>query len=244
MAKIRGLQKETTAMTILLYDLVGADPSRPFSPHCWKAKMALAHKGLPFRAVPTRFLDVPDVEGGVSKTVPVIRDGERVVADSFEIALYLEKTYPARTTLFGGEGGEAMARFIERWTQLTLHPYLGMASVMDLHDMQDAQNRVYFRENRETVRYKRPLEEAAATRDPGLAGFRASLEPLRSMLTFQPWIGGQSPLFADYIVFGALQWMRIGSPFAYLADDDPVREWFGRCLELHDALGGKSPAAA
>jgi hypothetical protein len=49
-------------MTILLYDLVGADAERPFSPHCWKAKMALAHKGLDFRAVPTPFLEVPKVE--------------------------------------------------------------------------------------------------------------------------------------------------------------------------------------
>lgn len=32
-------------MTILLYDLVGRDATRPFSPQCWKIVMALAHKG-------------------------------------------------------------------------------------------------------------------------------------------------------------------------------------------------------
>ena len=74
-------------MTILLYDLVGADPRRPFSPHCWKVAMALAHKGLDFRSVPTPFTAVPTVEGGASKTAPVIRDGEKTVADSFDIAL-------------------------------------------------------------------------------------------------------------------------------------------------------------
>ncbi len=68
-------------MTILLYELVGSDPSRPFSPHCWKTAMALAHKGLAFECVPTRFLEVPEVEGGASKIVPVIRDGDKVVAD-------------------------------------------------------------------------------------------------------------------------------------------------------------------
>ena len=102
-------------MTILLYDLVGADPARPFSPHCWKVAMALAHKGLAFDSVPTPFTAVPDVEGGVSKTVPVIRDGGAVVADSFAIAEYLEETYPDRPSLFGGPGGMAMARFVERW---------------------------------------------------------------------------------------------------------------------------------
>ena len=51
-------------MTILLYDLVGRDTTRPFSPHCWKVAMALAHKGLAISTAPTRFLEVPEVEGG------------------------------------------------------------------------------------------------------------------------------------------------------------------------------------
>jgi glutathione S-transferase len=76
-------------MSILLYDLVGRDPARPYSPHCWKAAMALSHKGLAFESVPTTFLQVPDIEGGLSKSVPVIRDGDNVVSDSFAIAFYL-----------------------------------------------------------------------------------------------------------------------------------------------------------
>src|SRR4029079_15212540 len=119
-------------MTILLYELVGADAARPYSPHCWKTAMSLAHKGLDFKSVPTRFLDVPKVEGGVSKTVPVIRDGDHVVADSFAIALYLDETYPERPTLFAGDGGKAMARFIERWSQLTIHPYVTTAALLDI----------------------------------------------------------------------------------------------------------------
>jgi glutathione S-transferase len=84
----------------------------------------------------------------------------------------------------------------------------------------------------------------AAGRDAGLAGFRASLEPLRSMLTYQRWIGGEGPLFSDYIVFGALQWVRVMSPYQVVAEDDPVAEWFGRCLDLHDGLGRSVAAAA
>jgi len=230
-------------MTISLYDLVGADAERPFSPHCWKAKMALAHKGLDFRPVPTRFLDVPKVEGGVSKTVPVIRDGDRVVADSFAIALYLEDAYPKRQTLFGGDGGKAMARFVERWSQLTLHPYNTTAAVLDIHDGLGPLDKVYFRQSRES-RLGKPLEDVVAGRDAGLAAYRASLEPLRSMLGYQPFIGGQSPLFADYIVFGAFQWVRVTSTFALLVEGDPVAAWFERCLDLHGGIGRKVPAAA
>jgi len=231
-------------MTILLYDLVGADAGRPFSPHCWKIKMALAHKGLPFEAMPTRFLEVPSVEGGVSPTVPVIRDGDKVVADSFAIALYLEDAYPDRPTLFGGEGGKAMARLIERWTQLTLHPFLGAAALLDIHAMQDEPNRAYFRENRETKRYGKSLEAVAVGWEDRLPAFRASLEPLRSMLGYQPFIGGQGPLFADYIVFGALQWVRVTSAYQFVAADDPVAAWFERCLDVHGGLGRQVPAAA
>ena len=59
----------------------------------------------------------------------MIRDGDKVVADSFDIALYLDDAYPERPTLFCGDGGKAMARFIERWSQLTIHPYLGAAAL-------------------------------------------------------------------------------------------------------------------
>ncbi|TJW83556.1 MAG: glutathione S-transferase family protein [Mesorhizobium sp.] len=221
-------------MTILFYDLVGHDAHRPFSPHCWKTKMALAHKGLDATKVPTRFLEVPEVEGGVSKTVPVIRDGDRVVGDSFAIALYLEETYPERPTLFSGEGGKAMARFIERWSQLTIHPYVATVALTDLNGMQDEANAAYFRRSREE-RYGKRLEDVVANRDAGLAGFRASLEP---------FIGGASPLFADYIVFGALQWGRIASPYRLLEPDDSVAQWFERCLGLHDGIGRQVAAAA
>ncbi|TGQ46634.1 MULTISPECIES: glutathione S-transferase family protein [unclassified Mesorhizobium] len=229
-------------MTIVLYELVGRDAARPFSPHCWKTAMALAHKGLDISSVPTRFLEVPAVEGGVSKTVPVIRDGETVVADSFAIALYLDEAYPEGPTLFSGDGGKAMARFIERWSQLTIHPYVTTAALMDLLAMQDEANAAYFRTSREQ-RFGKRLEEVMAARDAGLAGFRASLEPLRSMLAWQPFIGGQSALFADYIVFGALQWARIASPYQLLDDNDVVAQWFERCLDLHGGLGRTVAAA-
>src|SRR5919108_1567349 len=230
-------------MAILLYDLVGAEPMRPFSPHCWKAKMALAHKGLDFETVPTPFLDVPKVEGGVSKTVPVIRDGDKVVSDSFAIALYLEDAYPNRPPLFGGEGGKAMARFIERWSQTILHPYKTQAAVAEIHGRLGPRDQVYFRESRERWLGK-TLEDVSAGRDAGLTTYRAALEPLRSMLKYQPFIGGLSPLFCDYIVFGAFQWVRITSTFRLLEPGDPVAEWFERCLDLHDGLGRRVPAAA
>jgi glutathione S-transferase len=77
-----------------------------------------------------------------------------------------------------------------------------------------------------------------------MEAFRDRYAPLRLMLKRQPFIGGETPLFADYIVFGALQWARTISPAQILADDDPVRAWFDRCLDLHGGVGRNMPAAA
>ena len=230
-------------MSIKLYDLVGKDHSRPFSPHCWKVTMALAHKGLPFESVPTAFTQVSSLEGGAAKTVPAIRDGETLVSDSFAIALYLEHTYPDRPTLFGGEGGEAMARFIERWALAVIHPFVATSALMDIHDRLAPADQAHFRRTRE-ARFNKPLEEVPVGRDERLESFRASLAPLRTMLADQPFIGGSTPLFCDYIVFGALQWARVISPYEFLAKDDPVSAWFERCLQLHEGLGASVPAAA
>lgn len=230
-------------MTVLLYDLVGADAARPFSPHCWKIAFALAHKGLAFERVPTPFVAVKTVEGGVCGTVPVIRDGDRVVGDSFSIALYLEEAYPDAPSLFAGEGGKAAARFVERWSQLVVHAFIGSAVLMDIHDMLAPPDRAHFRATREP-RFGKALEAVPANRDAGLEGFRASLEPLRSTLAFQPFLGGEGPLFADYIVAGAFQWARVVSSYPLLAEGDPVADWFERCLDLHGGLARAVAAAA
>jgi glutathione S-transferase len=222
-------------MTIVLYDLVGQDPKRPFSPHCWKAAMALAHKGLDWRSHPVRFTEVPFLEDGASKTVPLIRDGETLVADSFAIARYLDAAYPDAPSLFIGEAGEAHARFIERWSQTMLHPALSHIAILDIVKALDPEDAAYFRASREK-RFGRSLEDVAADAEAKTAELRRNLEPLRSMLAYQPFIGGEGPLFADYIVLGAFQWVRAVSGQVPLDDADPLHAWLDRCLDLHGGL--------
>ena len=230
-------------MTRTLYALCGADTGRHFSPHVWKVEMALRHKGLDFETVPTPFTKVPEIEGGATKTVPLLVDGERMISDSFAIAEYLEEAYPDAPSLFGGTGGKAAARFIERWSLGNVHAPLMPIILMDIHDGLAEEDRIYFRTSRE-ARFGKSLEEVAASRDAALEAYPARLEPLRQMLAFQPFLGGETPLFSDYIVFGGLQWARIVSATKLLPDDDPVSIWFERCLDLHDGAGRKVAAAA
>ena len=230
-------------MGLILYELCAADERRLFSPHCWKARMALAHKGLRFESRPVPFTRIKEIGGGFSPTVPVLDDGGRLVRDSWDIAIYLEDTYPNAPTLFGGQGGRAMAKFAESWALTSIHLALFPLIVKDIHDVIDPADKDYFRETREK-RIGATLEAAHKARDARLETFRQSLTPLRHMLKSQPWIGGQGPLFADYLVFGPLQWARVVSNYPILEADDPVREWFERCLDLHGGTGRAMPAAA
>lgn len=230
-------------MTIILHDLCGGNPERRFSPNCWKVRMSLAHKGLEFETRPTTFAEIKVIGNGFSRTVPIIEDGDRLVRDSFEIALYLEETYPERPSLFRGKGGESHARFVESWTITSLHALLIRIIVKDIHDQLDEADKPYFRESREK-RLGGQLEDIQAGRDARIVELRERLTPLRHMLGRQDFIGGATPLFADYIVFGALQWARVISPARLLADDDPVAAWFGRCLDLYDGMGRKMVPAA
>ena len=77
-------------MTITMYDLAGVEAERRFSPFCWRAKMALAQKGLAVETVPWRFTEMAKLPQPNVGRVPVIVDGARVVHDSTAIADYLE----------------------------------------------------------------------------------------------------------------------------------------------------------
>ena len=222
-----------------LYDLAGAEADRRFSPYCWRVRMALAHKGLEAETIPWRFTDKDVIAFSGQGLVPVLVDGARAVHDSWSIAQYLEECYPDRPSLFGGASGKALSLFHASWANGVLHPAMLKFVVLDIWKHVDAKDKAYFRESREK-RLGTSLEAAAAYRDNEVAGFRDSLLPLRLVLRGQPFLGGEKPLFADYVVFGSFQWCRCISDFKLLAADDPVYLWRGRMLDLFDGLAGKA----
>jgi glutathione S-transferase len=222
-------------MAIILYDLCGRDPELRFSPYCWRAKMALAHKNLAYTTVATPFTGIASVEDGASKTVPVINDEGRIIHDSFDIAVHLDEAYPDEPTLFDEEAAVAAARFLEAWAIVTLHPIIMRIIVKDIHDVLGPVDQAYFRPSRE-ARLGRSLEEHQTGADANAEALRAALEPARRTLARHEWLGGRAPRFADYIVFGSLMWLVTIHGGLPLLPDDGVRSWFERCLDLHDGL--------
>jgi glutathione S-transferase len=230
-------------MAIEMYDLAGADASLRFSPYCWRTRLALADKGLAVQTIPWRFTETDALAFSGQGRVPVIRDGDRVMADSWSIAEYLEDTYPDRPSLFGGATGRAHARFINAWADSVVLGAIARLIVRDVLDVVDPKDRGYFRESRE-ARFGMTLEAVQEGRDVRVAEFRALLTPARLVLGRQRWLGGESPTYADYILFGTLQWPRCASRFEVLAEDDPVAEWRERMLDLYDGMGRRAPRAA
>jgi glutathione S-transferase len=227
-------------MSLRLYDLAGADPNRRFSPYCWRIRLALAHKRLPVETIPWRFTEKAEIAPSGSKTVPVLVDGDRWIADSWAIANYLEDAYPDSPSLFGGAAARRLTRHYSSLADAlvsAIFPFIAL----DILERVANRDREYFRASREQ-RVGKTLEAFVANRDAGLAGFRASLAPLRTTLKTQPFFGGDEPLYADYALFGQFQWARCISPFALLEEGDPVKLWRDRLLDCFDGLARKAVA--
>jgi glutathione S-transferase len=227
-------------MTLKLFELVGTDQARPFSPFCWRTRMALAHKGLAAQTIPWCFTEKEAIAPHQSEKVPVLLDGETSVVDSWVIANYLEDKYRDRPSLFGGDGGRSVGRMLNWWGDVVVLGGIFPLIIADIPLGLKPVDAAYFRKTRE-ARFGRSLEEIMAGRDKAVEGFRKAIDPLRLTLKTQPYLGGETPNYADYIVFGPFQWARVVSPFKLLAADDPVHAWRGRLLDAFDGMARKSP---
>jgi len=220
-------------MTRLLYELAGADPAQRFSPYCWRTRLALAHKGLEAEGAPWRFTEKDKLAFSGQGLVPVLVDGDTVLSDSWRIAQWLEARHPDSPSLFGGNSGPV--QFLNAWADSVLHPALARLILLDIHDCLAPKDQAYFRQSREE-RFGISLEAVQAGRERDLPAFRRVLQPLRMVLREQPWLGGEGPAYADYILLGSLQWARCTSPFRLLAEDDPVFAWRARGFALFGGL--------
>ena len=205
--------------------------------------MSVAHKGLHYETIPTPFSKVATIEGGDSRKVPVIRDGDTIVEESFEIAKYLEKTHPDAPSLFNGSGGETLTLHIINWSQTQIHPAIVKLCLLDIYNCLAAEDQAFFRTTREKL-FGCTLEEFDARFPKSPDALNTVLMPLAMTLKKQPFIGGETPLFADYVVFGPLQWMRTTNGEQFLPSEGPVADWFNALLDMYGGMGRSAPVGA
>jgi glutathione S-transferase len=220
---------------LTLYELAGADPENRFSPHCWKIRFALTHKGIAARRIAWRFTEKEAIAFSGQPRVPVLVHDQRVITDSWNIALYLEETFADRPSLFGAPAAVPLALFMNSWADTTLMMTLLRVILLDVYACVDDRDRQYFRSSRE-ARLGMTLEEAAADQEKHVAEFRKALQPLRSVLARQEFLAGDQPAYADYCVLGMFMWARCTSEVALLEPSDLVFRWRDRLYQAFDGL--------
>ena len=226
---------------IALYELKGKNDRR-YSVFSWRARMALRHKGLDFETLPVLLSDKTLIEFSGGKTVPVMKDKDTVVRDSWKIAEYLENRYKDSPPLFGGEIGRGVTQAFNTWADRVLVPAMLQVIAADIHERVDALDEGYFRQTMEKV-LRMTLEESRAKRDAALLQLGRALEPLQATFKRQAFLAGAAPAYADYILLSVFQWARVMSPQEVLAPEDPLCQWRERMLDLHDGFARNVPIA-
>jgi len=229
-------------MSIQLYDLAGADPRFLFSPFSWRVRMALLHKGLEFDVLPWRFSARESIAESGYQSVPVIRDGETWVGDSWEIACYLDRRYPARPLLMPPPSGEAHARLVAALCGTLVFPAAVPIGVYQAWRLLDADSQSYFRASREAM-FNSRLEDLFADETHGPAQLAAALKPFDEVLANCAYLGGSSATYADFLLFGILKWLDIVSAYAPLDRATPSGRWFTRLEEDYGGHAGRVPRA-
>lgn len=225
---------------IVLWEL-GGQGGRRYSLFSWRTRMALRHKGLEFESRPVAMSDKAAIAFSGGRTVPVIRDGEAVVRDSWAIAEHLEQQYPEKP-LFGGDIGRGVTHAVNAWVDRAVVPAMLPVIVADIHERVDPADDAFFRQMMEKI-VKSTLEEARTRREQSLARLGSVLAPLQAALKRQPYVCGAQPAYADYILFSVFQWARVMSPQEVLAPEDPLCAWRERLLGLFGGFARDVPTA-
>lgn len=220
-----------------LWELAGRDDVR-FSTFSWRTRMALYHKGLDFKANPVSVSDKQAIAFSGQTKVPIVKADDRVVCDSWNIAVFLEREFPDRPSLFGGPEGEQLAYFFNLWTDREIVPGLVPYLMHDVLDCVGEPDQRHLRSQMEGI-FKKSLEELYEEREKALLQLGKKLAPARKMLARAPFLGGAKPAYADYVLFGTFQWARVVSDTQVLAPDDILSAWFARLLDLYAGVGRK-----
>jgi glutathione S-transferase len=219
-----------------LYELA-LDNGCSASPYVWRIRYALAHKGLPCESVLLGFTEIPTAFGGRFKTVPVLECGDAMLAESWDIAEYLDRVFPDRPVLFTSPAEQAMVRLTDSWFSAEILRKMFAVYVLDIHNAARPDDRPYFRRTREQRLKGATLEEFTENRTSRLPALRDALLPLRAHLSRFPYLGGSAPNYADYIALGAFLWVASVSTLPLLAHDDALRAWIDRGFDLYGGVG-------
>lgn len=204
------------ANEIVLLD-IPSEKAGPISSNTWKVRYALNYKGLPFR---TEWVEMPDIAAACKKfgvpptnphpgseyTVPAIYDPStgKSVAESLDIALYLDATYPDRPRLIlpGTIGFQCV--FTDAFYMKVYQSLLQWIVIRAL-DTWNAPTSAYLRRQHESMVLGATTEQSAKGWEEtkkGLNWLAECLKENEKMGQTGPFVMGDVPCFADFVVAG------------------------------------------
>uniref|UniRef100_UPI0030131EB5 Fhb7-M10 n=1 Tax=Thinopyrum elongatum TaxID=4588 RepID=UPI0030131EB5 len=271
----------STSTPIIFYDIAQRPPVAETccAPNPWKSRLALNFKAVPYT---TTWVKLPDIErvckeigaepsafgllkeGKPYYTLPIIHDPatDSLIGDSFDIAAYLQRTYPA-----SGAGDlfppQKLDYAVGRDMQQLLFPLSEIRASPELADYARFNSNVdaAFTAHVGLMVHGLPLDPATAevtkaefvrraglsswddlemvgeARDKMMQSFRNMLGDLAALFRKDasgPFLLGQRATYADMIVGGWLRMMRATLP---VSEWQEARAWHGGIFgRLHDAL--------
>jgi glutathione S-transferase len=187
------------------------------SHYCEKIRFILNYKGLPYQVheVTPGIGQVKLFQLSGQRQVPVLKDGEQIIADSTAIAQYLEQKFPERPLIPSDPKQKALCWLMEEWADSSIglnsriamigafsqHPDFRAAFLQDVipapfQDLLRALPSDMLTLLGTSVGFGTEAIQAAH------AALKQNLDALCLLLADQPYLLGEQPTLADFAVAG------------------------------------------
>ncbi|KAF8990472.1 hypothetical protein BDQ17DRAFT_1402009 [Cyathus striatus] len=213
---------------ITFYDIPSTLPGKAWSPNTWKIRYCLNYKGLEYK---TEWIEYPDIEAVSKKlsihptdyqedgspyyTLPAIYDSSTgvVLANSFDIAKYLDVTYPeTRPVLPEGTQGLQNA-FITAFS--TIIPPVRPFILPKIAAVLSPRSEEYYTRTR-TIWFGKNLQDIVpqgGEREQEWGKFQKNLSKASEWFENNggkgPYLMGDTISFADFVLAGYLLYLKI-----------------------------------
>ena len=194
------------------------------SHYCEKVRLILDYKQLEYRKIEVTpgVGQIELMQKSGSRQVPVLKDGSTYVADSTEIALYLERKYPERPILPTNSLAKGQSLLIEEWADVSIGSKARKAFIGALNQNQNFRTSLLPNNTPDIVKtavgaIPGEVLDALGT-GVGFGGdavkeakksLTQDLEALCLILQNQPYLTGDTPTLADLAVAGLSIYLKL-----------------------------------
>jgi len=251
---------ENSQGCITLYDFPIIREGETVSPFVWLVRLALNHKGLAFKTEWVEFPDIREVSiklgveptirafGEELYTVPLLVDSTQptadgkpaIIADSFAIVKYLDKTYPGEPII--PKGTEALQAIWRDFILANIARKFVPIAVPRTPAILSERSKEYFIEAR--TRWLGPLDKLCPDESKAWAELQAGFDKIAKALDENGTDGEKNVTvipgqigYADFALVGMLLWAAAIVPKEKM---DEVKSWndgrWGKMMDLSKHL--------